>query len=133
MKKPPAKRSNPQSSAEQGNTHRIEVQSHTWQAPLPPPSVLDDFNRVVPGCAERIISAWEVESQHRREIERREQRSYYQDALVSKTYALVFVLAALALSAWAVEKNQSWVGVLLGAGTIVSVVLAFIRGRKTKA
>jgi uncharacterized membrane protein len=129
MKKPPAKRP-PQPS--NGNHTHISVQSHKWEAPLPPPSVLEGFNDVVPDGAERIVRAWEQESQHRREIEKAEQRSYYRDALVGKVFALIFVLAALGVSAFAAFIGAEWLGAVLGAGTIGSVVWAFISRQKPK-
>lgn len=79
MKKPLAKRSQQQSNQPHHEQHRIEMQSHSWQGPLPPPAALSGFDAVVPGLAERIAKAWEDESEHRREIERREQRAYYLD------------------------------------------------------
>lgn len=108
------------------------MQSHSWQGPLPPPAALSGFDAVVPGLAERIAKAWEDESEHRREIERREQRAYYLDAMVGKVFALIFVLAALALSGWAVWMGAPWLGAVLGAGTIGSVVGAFIHRGKLK-
>lgn len=132
MKKPPAKRSQPQNSEQQTHRHEISVQQHSWKAPLPPPSVLAEFNHVVENGAERIVRAWEVESEHRREIDRREQRLFYRDAIFSKSYALIFVLAALALSGWAVWMDEAWIGALLGSGTIASVVGSFIHQRKSR-
>lgn len=133
MKKPPAKRSQQPSSPTENGQTRIEVhQSQMWKAPLPPPSVLSDFDNVVPGAAERIINAWEAEGNHRRMMDWREQRAYYRDALVGKVFALIFVLAALSLAAWAVYKGEAWIGAILGTGLIGSVVWAFIHQRKPK-
>lgn len=101
-----------------------------WKAPLPPPAVLDEFNRVVPNGAERIVKAWELESEHRREIERKEQRLFYRDSTIGKVFALIFVLAALGVSAFAAWIGAEWLGAVLGAGTIASVVWAFIKGQR---
>lgn len=128
MKRPPAKKAPPQPN--NGNHTHISVQSHKWEAPLPPPAVLDEFNAVVPNGAERIVRAWEEESEHRRGIEKKEQRLYYRDAFVGKLFALIFVLAALAVSGFAAYIGAEWLGAVLGAGTIGSVVWAFLHRSK---
>lgn len=130
MKKPPAKRSPQPNSQPHTQRHEISVQQHTWQAPLPPPSVLDDFNSVVPGSAERIIRAWEVESDHRREIDRREQRWFYLNALTGKVFAFIFVMAALGLSAWAMHLDRPWLAGILAGTTLAAVVGAFVHVEK---
>lgn len=134
MKKPrpPAKRSPPQNNPPTGNHTHISVQSHKWEAPLPPPAVLDEFNHVVPNGAERIVRAWELESEHRRQIEHTEQKSFYRDRMTGKIFALIFVIAALGVTAWCALVGAEWLGAVIGGGTIASVVWAFIHGRKPK-
>lgn len=127
MKKPPARR--PAPSSQSNHTH-ISVQSHKWEAPLPPPAVLDEFNRVVPNGAERIVRAWEQESEHRRTIERTDQQAFYKDRRMGKIFALVFVLAALGVSAWCAFVGAEWLGAVIGGSTIASVVWAFIHQRR---
>lgn len=102
----------------------------TWSGPLPPPSVLEQFNDIVPNCAERIVANWEAESTHRRSLERRELTILGWSELAGKVFALLFVLGALALAGYAVANGQPWVAALFGGGTIAAVVWAFIRTNK---
>lgn len=135
MKKPPAKRSPPQSRSQASTTNHthISVQSHSWEGPLPPPSVLEEFNRIVPNGAERIIRSWEEETQHRRDLDKAEHSKFWRDAMVGKIFAFLFVIAALAVAAFAAYLGAEWLAVVLGAGTITSVVWAFVHGKKPKA
>ena len=132
MKKPPAKRSPQPSNEQQTHRHEISVQQHSWKAPLPPPSVLAEFNQVVENGAERIVRAWEVESEHRREIDRREQRWFYANALTGKVFAFLFVMAALGLSAWALYLDRPWLAGILAGTTLAAVVGAFVHVEKRK-
>lgn len=129
MKKPPAKKAPPQPN-NGGNHTTISVQSHKWEAPLPPPAILEDFDRVVPGAAERIVDAWETESKHRRALEVSEQRSFYRDGMAGKVFAFIFVIAALGAASFCAYLGAEWAAVILGGGTIGSVVWAFVQGRK---
>lgn len=132
MKKPPAKRSPPQNNQQQEHHHHISVQESRWAAPLPPPSVLAEFNDVVDNGAERIVRAWEVESEHRRHIDVREQRWFYLSSIVGKVFAFLFIMGALALSAWALYLDRAWLAGILAGTTLATVVGAFIEVEKRK-
>lgn len=127
MKKPPAKRSNPTNS-QQGDNRTVTAA--WWQGPLPPPAALQNFDDVVPGLAERIAKAWEVESAHRREVEKSDQKGFYRDLMTGKIFGLIFVLAALALAGFCAWVDQPWLGGIIGGGTISAVVWAFIRSQQ---
>ena len=46
------------------------ARAYSFSGPLPPPEVLEKYNQVVPGLAERIITMAEKQSTHRQELER---------------------------------------------------------------
>ena len=108
------------------------MQQNVWQAPIPPPSILRDFDSVVPGSAERIVRAWELESEHRRSVEKAEQRSFYRDAMFGKIFAFMFVVMALGVAGYSAYIGAEWLGVVLGGGTIGAVVWAFVKTSRTK-
>jgi len=47
----------------------LEAIAEVFSGPLPPPSVLSQYNQVVPGAAERIIAMAESQSEHRQQLE----------------------------------------------------------------
>jgi len=129
VKKPPAKHSGTPNS-QPSNNQTVTTTTAWWQGPLPPPAALRGFDDVVPGLAERIATAWEVESAHRREIEKTDQRDFYRDMLTGKVFALIFVLSALALAGLCAWLDQPWLGGIIGGGTIGAVVWAFARSQQ---
>lgn len=132
MKKPPAKRpTNPQSKT-RPEPHEVSVQSTMWAAPLPPPSVLNDYGHIIENGAERIVRAWEIEGEHRRIQEARDQRMFWVNALTGKAFALIFVLSALSATMFAIYMNQPWLAGVLGSTTLAIVVGAFIEVQKRK-
>jgi len=46
------------------------ARAYSFSGPLPPPEVLEKYNQVAPGLAERIISMAEKQSTHRQGLER---------------------------------------------------------------
>lgn len=101
-----------------------------WAGPLPPPSALAQFNDIVENGAERIIAQWETESRHRRDIEKRELALYGWSEILGKAFAFVFLLIAMAVTAYAIYLGQQWAAVVLGGGTIGAVVWAFVMTNK---
>ena len=101
-----------------------------YSGPIPPPGVLADYDKVVDRGAERIMAAWEQETAHRRELERRDLTLTALDRLGGKLAALVFVLAALGVTAYCASIGAQWVAAVLGAGTIGTVVWAFVKARE---
>lgn len=55
-------------AAASGNANSVSLQAQ-WAGPLPPPAALENFNRIVPGAAERIIAMAEAEQKHRHALE----------------------------------------------------------------
>lgn len=106
----------------------IEVSKQAaWSGPLPPPSILEQFNDVVENGAERIVSAWEGETAHRQDMERRELSYFGRDSILGKVFAFIFVITALGGSLWAAVNGAEIFATVLGGGTIASVVWAFVK------
>lgn len=78
--------------------------TETWSAPLPPPQLLREFNEAIPGSADIIVSEFQEQGQHRRDMERR------------ATEAHVFAVKAGAIWPPAIDALL----VLSGFGSIVA-------------
>ena len=66
--------SDPNSEQPQGEprvvSHKTALQVR-FQGPLPPPAILEHYDRIVPGAAARILVMAENQSKHRQVLERR--------------------------------------------------------------
>lgn len=50
-------------------TQELSVQQWSFESPLPPPSVLAEYEALIPGFAERFLAQWEQQTQHRQRLE----------------------------------------------------------------
>ena len=105
----------------------VELGSY-WQGPLPPPAALEEFARLIPDAPKRIFRRWEAEADHRRAYEREALAAIRRDAR-GQVSALLFALAALSVSAFALWLGEPWVAGTIGGGTIASIVGAFLYQR----
>lgn len=117
---------------DEGTVPTVRVEGIAWSGPLPPPAVLKEFDQIVENGAERIFRQWETETQHRRELERKDLDDLIRDNVRSRWFAFSFVMAALAVCVVAIVFGAPWVAAVLGGGTIASVVWAFIKTRNSQ-
>lgn len=110
---------------------RVEY-AEFFAGPLPSPRTLAEYEAVHPGLVERIISAWESQSEHRQELEHVVIKS---DAFAQRVGAVsgpVIALAAIGVGAWLIYQGRDPAGVALivtGLGGLVSV---FIYGKRSQ-
>ncbi|MDV2987774.1 UNVERIFIED_CONTAM: DUF2335 domain-containing protein [Methylobacteriaceae bacterium AG10] len=100
-----------------------------WRGPLPPPAVIEEFRELVPDAPERIFRQWEGESEHRRAYEKAALEASIRRDLIGQISATLFALSALAVAVVALWMGEPWVAGVIGGGTIVSVVGAFLYRR----
>src|SRR5262245_53496556 len=103
----------------------VEMESLTWNAPMPPPDILRGYNDAIPDGAERLFRQFEIEAEARRKHQRRGQTHNLIVALSGRAAALIFALGALAVSAYALHLGYPWPAAIIGGSTIAMVVAAF--------
>lgn len=102
----------------------------TFIGPFPPPDVLKEYDRIVPGSARKIINMAHDQSTHRRNMEefvitnnsKREDRAQWM------AYSLAIILPLLATSAVVWGGYQTF-GSVLGGATVTGLVAVFITGK----
>ena len=88
----------------------------SFSGPLPPPRGLDDYDRICPGAADRIIKMAEAE-----------QRSAHKTGLYGLVFGSITFMLTLALIGWALFLGQPLAAAIIFA--LVSVN-GWILGRK---
>ncbi len=122
---PPEERPLPQLSVEE--RHSIK-----YQAPLPPPAMLEHYERVLPGSADRILRMAEQQSAHRQELEARKLRSDIRNESLGQILAFTLALVGLLGGLFLAYEGKSLAGLTTFITTLVSLLGLFIFGRKTQ-
>lgn len=84
--------------------------SHFHQGPLPPPYQLEEYDRVIPGSAERIISMAERQQQHRIEIEKAVIFNDIGHAKLGVWSGLMVSLLSIAIGGFLIYCGHDWAG-----------------------
>jgi uncharacterized membrane protein len=104
--------------------------------PLPPPGILEQYEKICPGAATRIMDAAHAESVHRQTLEStalgaqvEAMRRQYAEARVGQVFALIIALAFVLVGGYVSIHGQPWSGTILGSIGLGGIVTAFIVGR----
>lgn len=109
------------SSAEEA---RLVAYSEHHSGPLPPPAVLQRYDQIVPGAAERIIKMAEEQSAHRRNVE---QRVIYTNTLNSRLGVVFgFIIGSLGITLPIIYKIPG--APIISVASLASLVGVFIHG-----
>jgi uncharacterized membrane protein len=107
-----------------GHIQRVQAM---WQAPLPPPKILEGYSDVAQDGAERVFRQFELEANHRRHMGSQTLRAQARDLLIGKFCALIFVLGMIGASVYAIRLGYPVLAGVLGTGVLGTVVWAFMR------
>ncbi len=95
---------------------------------MPPPAVLEGYERLVPGAAERILVMAESDSRHQQQIEFAALRAAEAEVKRGQIFGFVIGLVALCASVGALALGSPVVAGVIGGTTVVGLVSAFIIG-----
>lgn len=105
------------------------VVAEGYSGPLPHPDHFDQFERVCPGTADRILTMAERQESHRMWWERFAIRAQFALAFFGLAAALTVSLALIYGAIKLGLSGHEWLGVALVAASAVGMVTAFIKGR----
>lgn len=126
----------PASKPDEGESHprtgepTAQVSQAVFAGPLPPPNILQAYEQVEAGLADRIVAMAEDQGRHRRELEWKALEGNQAAQTRGQRSALILGLAGAALAGLLVWKDQFLWGVGLFAGELISLATVFLIGRR---
>ncbi len=105
----------------------------SFSGPLPPPEILQGYENVIPGSAERILKMAESQSTHRQQIEKTVVASQMKQSERGQHYGLGIGIFGLILGAILTFCGYATVASVLFATTIIGLVSVFVIGKVFKS
>lgn len=121
------------------------------QATIPPPDLLEQYDRLVPGAAARLIQLAQEEAMHRHQIEEMTARAHIDTARREQEIAelsalnqsrsnrggrlagVLIALISIASCCFLALQNQTAVAIALTAVPSAAVIRAFLNGRRKRS
>lgn len=118
--------------------HQTVVERHArFKGPIPHPDALAEYDRILPGLADRIMTMAEAESLHRREHEAKQLTGQIEDKHAERkerrrgqVFGLVIALGVLVSATSLAVYGYELAGSILGAAGMTGVVSVFVYGRR---
>lgn len=82
--------------------------SAQWQGPLPPPGALEQFDRIIPNGAERIMVMCEKEQDARLSVEKAFATTEVAVEVGGRIVGAILVLACLGAAIWSIHIGADW-------------------------
>lgn len=111
-------------------TEVVRTVAQEYSGPLPPPRMLEHYDSVQPGFADRIVSMAEKEQSHRHNLEYQGVSGAIKKDSRGQHYALVTSILLIASCAFLIYSGHEVSGSILGGGSLTGLAYIFISGRK---
>jgi len=94
----------------------------SFQGPLPPPQILQHYDEIVPGSAERIISLWESQVQHRQGLEKKTIESDIRQSYFGSTLGFIIAMFTIGVGSFLTYIGRSTEGL----ATIITALVGLV-------
>lgn len=108
---------------------RAEFERFTFSGPLPPPDFLMGYNKVFPGCAERIVAMAEKVSSHRQELEKVVVKGNIESERRGQERAFWLSVLVIGIGGLLIWNDKSVSGLVLIISDLVALASVFVYGR----
>ncbi len=97
---------------------------------LPPPQLLEHYEQILPGLAERIVSLAERQSAHRISMEGKVVGGQVWESRIGQVCGLIIALVGLGLGAYLGMNGHETLGGVIGGTPLAGLVGVFVYGKK---
>ena len=105
------------------HTTAIAIESkQSFSGPLPHPQILDQYDKIVPGSAEKIISLWEGQVRHRQELEKHAIKSDIRQSYYGATLGFIIAMSAIGAGTFLTYIGRPTEGIAAIISALASLV-----------
>jgi uncharacterized membrane protein len=99
---------------------------------LPPPEVLQEYERIMPGVTKLLIEKAIQHQQNRTESERKALNIYNLKSFAGLVFGFLIGVLGLGGGFYLTFKGYNVIGIIFSSSTLVTLVMAFIYGSQSK-
>ena len=122
----------PPSQKRDSETLAVVHQSRRFSGPLPPPEILEHYNVIVPGAAERILVMAEKQSQHRQSLEVQVVASDIAKSKMGWWFAFFLGLISLGGGVFLIYIGKTISGSIFSGVYLGGVIYVFVYGSQQR-
>lgn len=112
---------------------RSLVRTENFTGPFPPPDILEKYNKVLPGAAERIFSLTECEQQHRHSIQNKAINGALKKDLRGQWMGFSITVLVLFIACYFAYIGSNAFATVLVTIDLVALAAVFVIGHRAKS
>lgn len=102
----------------------------SYSGPVPPPAVLQEFERTLPGAANRIFMLAEAQARHRQSLEIRLSGSRIRTASRGQWLAFMVVIVGMGCGTWLAATGRELYGLASVLAPLTAAAALFVYTRR---
>ena len=106
------------------------IREEAFVGPIPPPKVMADYESLLPGSADRILSMAEQQQAHRMELEKKAISSQLEQNKRGQVFGFIVFLIGLAAGVAFALKGMVTFATTFLTVTMVSIITVFVMGKR---
>ena len=103
-----------------------------FTGPLPPPEILSQYNKVHPDFADRLLTDFERQGEHRRLLEQEVIKSQLKESNRGQIFAFLLAVIVILVGGFVIYLGPLWVGITLIVSDICGFVFIYFKGKSTQ-
>ena len=103
------------------------IEAASFSGPLPPPTMFQGYETVLPGSAERILTMVEKEQEHRMHWEGAALTVATRETLLGQWFGLLIAAICIGSAVFLAMNEHQWVAGVLAGASAIGLVGRFIR------
>lgn len=119
--------------AKSKQTNSVSIRrAELYAGPLPHPSMLEKFEQILPGSADRILKQAEIQTKHRIEMEAKVVSADIIKSYLGLCFGFIIGLSGIGGGIYLATLGFNVFGPILSSGSLVTLVGAFIYGTRAR-
>ncbi len=106
--------------------------SESWSGPFPPPAVIEKYEDMVPGAADRILKMTENQTAHRIQMEKMAVRGDSIRSYLGLIFGFILSMAVISGGIYLVANGHDWAGGVLIGLDIIGLAGVFVYGSRSR-
>lgn len=129
----------PEQQPSEPNGSALRIEETSFSGPIPPPGILDKYNQILPGAADRILSMAEKEQGHRQKMQEKLVDAQVTDINQERSERKLgqifgFSIGVISIISGSVTAilGSPWAGGFIGSAGVAGLVSVFVLGRRDR-
>ena len=131
-RKPPKKTALAETNSEPRDVFHVTASEVSFRGPIPPPEILEAYDRVISGSAGRIVAMAEKQSTHRMKLEEIVVGAGSRTQLLGMVFSFILSLAVLGVGVFLIYLDRNLAGFGLILFNLTTLAGVFVYGRHTQ-